>query len=499
MPSRAEFVAAAASQRVVTVWWEFPWERLDPLEVFRRIGSAEGSVIVESDDSSSDAADSDGYVVIGVDPIATMVQRNGVTHWFGRPPCTAAGGSAREALAAVLAQLSMPHCGDSRPINAGVMGILGADALRMDLPDRHPKDDDFSTLTAAITIPQTIVVWERLQRRLRLIRVVFPRPGDDCGQLYDHAETELAALRRTIGEGESAGLPEAVPVVPPDSGESLRVTSMVSDEDYRRQLVAAIAAVAAGEVKQLAVSRRYEVETDADPLVTYRMLRMINPSPHMYLMRLPGVTVVGSSPQTVLLARAGRISAEAVAGSRPRGVDGTSDEQQAVALRTDAKERAEHEMVVEATVDALVSVAVPGTVQRSQGAEIAQFSHVMHLLSRVTGRLMPERGILEAIAALVPAATVCGVPRPRSQQLGAALELRGRGLYGGCVGFIDFAGDADLALGIRTIMMHNGGAQTQSGASVIAGSVAEREACEGWAKARAVFAAVAAAESVSTA
>jgi anthranilate synthase component 1 len=256
--------------------------------------------------------------------------------------------------------------------------------------------------------------------------------------------------------------------------------------------------IRAGDAFQIVLSQRFDVPTEADPLDIYRVLRATNPSPYMYLLRLPtpdggSFSVVGSSPEALVTVREGLVTMHPIAGTRPRGHTEEDDVWLAKDLLADEKERSEHVMLVDLGRNDLGRVCAPGTVKVVDFFTIERYSHVMHIVSTVTGQLAADRTAYDALAACFPAGTLSGAPKPRAMQIINELEPLRRGVYGGVVGYLDFAGDADTAITIRTALVVDGTAYVQAGAGVVADSVPENEDAECRNKAAAVIAAVGAA------
>ena len=245
------------------------------------------------------------------------------------------------------------------------------------------------------------------------------------------------------------------------------------------------------------VSQRFDVPTDADALQVYRALRLTNPSPYLYLLRLPGFAVVGSSPEALVTVTDGVATTRPIAGSRPRGATPDEDRRLADELVADPKEKAEHLMLVDLGRNDLGRICEPGSVTVHEFMKVRRYSHIMHLEAAVSGRVAEGRSALEAVLACFPAGTLSGAPKVRAMEIIDELELSRRGLYGGVVGYFDFAGNADVAIAIRTALMADGVAHVQAGAGIVADSVPELEDAECSHKARAVISAIGRAEAMS--
>jgi anthranilate synthase component 1 len=283
-----------------------------------------------------------------------------------------------------------------------------------------------------------------------------------------------------------------------------RHRSQRTAEEYGAIVDRLIGEIEAGEAFQVVPSQRFEMDTAADPIDVYRMLRVSNPSPYMYLLNIPdgvGATafsIVGSSPEALVTVQDGLAKTHPIAGTRWRGDTEEDDQLLEKDLLADEKERAEHLMLVDLGRNDLGRVCVPGTVRVEDYSHIERYSHVMHLVSTVTGRLAPGRTALDAVTACFPAGTLSGAPKVRAMELIEEVELTRRGLYGGVVGYLDFAGNADFAIAIRTALMRDGLAYVQAGGGVVADSNGPYEYTEAANKARAVLHAIAAAETLGT-
>jgi anthranilate synthase component 1 len=242
------------------------------------------------------------------------------------------------------------------------------------------------------------------------------------------------------------------------------------------------------------VSQRFELTTTATALDIYRVLRYSNPSPYMYLVRLDGFDIVGSSPEALIKVTDNKVILHPIAGTRRRGVTPEEDHALEEELRADAKERAEHLMLVDLGRNDVGRVCAPGTVEVVDFMDVRRYSHVMHLESTVTGTLAAGRTAFDALTAAFPAGTLSGAPKPRAMEIIDKLEVSRRGVYGGVVGYLDFAGDADTAIAIRTAVLRGGTAYVQAGAGIVADSDPVAEDLECQTKAAAVLSAIAVAE-----
>jgi anthranilate synthase component 1 len=252
--------------------------------------------------------------------------------------------------------------------------------------------------------------------------------------------------------------------------------------------------IAAGDIYQAVLSQRFEVRVHADPFTVYRALRHVNPSPYMYFIRMGGLAIVGSSPEMLVRVEGRRVETHPIAGTRPRGRSEDEDLRLAEELKRNEKERAEHVMLVDLGRNDVGRVAEIGSVRVPQYMALERYSHVMHLVSTVEGRLSDANDHLDALVACFPAGTVSGAPKIRAMQILAGLEPTRRDLYAGAVGYIDFAGNLDTCIAIRTITIRDGVARVQAGAGIVADSNPASEYEETRDKARALLQAITMAE-----
>lgn len=483
-PERPEFTRLAQRYPLVPVWTDLAGDPC-PVAVFQRFGD-KGAVLLERSDHQG------RYAVIGLDPVTTLVSRGGAVTWTGEPICPVpAGASLAQTLREVTRLLRAPAIPQT-PVTAGAIGVLGGDALRPPpaRPDRDPPPE------AVLTFPAAMVICDPDRRRLRLVVHVRVGPGRPADELYAEARDRLRRLVARLGPVD--GLrpePVSVPAAAPD------VDSDIPDAEFQTMIEAAHRRVRAGEVRQVNISRRFVAPATADPLAVYRVLRVSNPAPYLFLLRLPGVTLVGASPQGLIRVRDDEVRTYVIAGTRPRGADPESDAALAAELRGDPKERAEHRMLVDLALADLGPVARPGSVRVSDRERLVRYSRVMHLTSEITGALAPDRTPVDALAAVFPPGPVTGTPRAAALRVIDEIEPRPRGLYGGAVGYLGLAGDLDLCLGIRTLQFPDrpGSAYVQAAAGVVADSVPEREVAESRAKASGLFTALAGAAMVTVA
>jgi anthranilate synthase component 1 len=370
------------------------------------------------------------------------------------------------------------------PLTGGFLGYFSYDAVRLweRLPDRPP--DDLCLPVFRLALMDTVVAFDHRRHTMRIVANAFL--DEDGG-----AESAEARARERIDQVLER-LRSPRPAEPPAVPAALAPRSNWTPEAYCAAVERAQEHIRAGDIYQVILSQRFATPVPGlDPLAIYRALRVVNPSPYMFLLDAgDGATLVGSSPERLVRLEDGRIEMRPLAGTRLRGRDRDEDEAQARALLADPKERAEHVMLVDLTRNDVGRVARYGSVRVSELLTIERYSHVMHLVSHVEGALAPGRSPWEVLQAVFPHGTVSGAPKVRAMEIIDSLEPVARGPYAGCVGYFGFDGSLNTAITIRTVLVRQGTAYVQAGAGIVYDSVPEREQEECVAKARALMAAI---------
>ncbi|HWE88788.1 MAG TPA: anthranilate synthase component I [Pseudonocardiaceae bacterium] len=490
-PTRDEFRALAADRRVIPVVRRVLADDETPVGVYRKLaGNRPGTFLFESAENGQSWS---RWSFVGVRSEAALTSVDGEAAWVGRPPVgLPAGGDPLAALRETMRLLHTDPFPGMPPLTGGMVGYIGYDAVRR--LERLPElaEDDLQVPELVMLLATDLAALDHHEGTITLIAnaVNWDDSPERVDAAYDDAVTRLDAM--TAGLGAPAPSTVAVYGRPQPAFRRRRTPA-----EHHAAVEAAKEAIRAGDAFQVVVSQRFELETTADSLDVYRMLRTTNPSPYMYLLRLDGFDIVGSSPEALVTVRDGRATTHPIAGTRWRGVDPEEDALLEKDLLSDAKERAEHLMLVDLGRNDLGRVCKPGTVRVVDFFRVERYSHVMHIVSTVTGELRDDKTAFDAVAACFPAGTLSGAPKPRAMELIEELEPTRRGLYGGVVGYLDFAGDADTAIAIRTALIRDGVAYVQAGGGIVADSDPVAEDTETLNKARAVLSAIAAAETMS--
>jgi len=495
-PDPNRFLELAAEHTVVPVWTEVLADLETPVSAFLKLVGDDHGFVFESVEHGERWS---RFSFIGRDPVATLVLREGVVTVTGDPGIeldTDHGMLA--ALEQLLAAHSSPEIEDLPPLFGGLAGFLGYDVVREieHLPDAPP--DDHGMPDAVMSLIGSLAVFDHWRQRILLIESVMTGGLDRDGL--------LAARARAVGAVTAAAERLAEPLAeppaePPDPTEdNPEVTSPTASGEYRRAVEVAKEHILAGDIFQVVLSQRFDLELGAEPFDVYRVLRQVNPSPYMYFLRTEGVTLVGSSPEPMVQLRGRTVISRPIAGTRRRGVDDEHDRRLAAELIEHPKERAEHVMLVDLARNDVGRVAEFGTVRPDEFMTLERYSHVMHLTSQVSGTLRDGLGPIDVLRATLPAGTVSGAPKVRAMEIIDALEPVKRGPYAGVVGYLDWSGNLDTAICIRTMFVRADGvtASLQAGAGVVADSVPEDEDLECHNKAAALLAAIPAARRMSS-
>jgi anthranilate synthase component I len=369
----------------------------------------------------------------------------------------------------------------------GAVGALAYDAISSFEPSvPMPERDPVGVATAAFIETDLVLVFDHLTHTLSAIASLHAEAADLEGRYAIAERAVFEALEQTARPSAAELAGGSAARAPSGGAEATThgpVETSLGRDAYIRAVEAAKDAIAAGEAIQVVLARRQTLDLPIDPATgrqldgigLYRALRRVNPSPYLFFVRTPGYEVVGASPELLLQVQGDRLTTHPIAGTRPRGADAREDAILAEQLQRDPKERAEHVMLVDLGRNDLGRVSRPGTVTVSKYMEVERYSHVLHLVSHVEGRLRPELDALDALRSVFPAGTLSGAPKVRAMQLIAAAEGERRGLYGGAVGYLGYDGNLDTAITIRSAVLKRGQAHVHTGAGIVAGSIPEKE------------------------
>ncbi|BAL86782.1 putative anthranilate synthase component I [Actinoplanes missouriensis 431] len=494
-PGESEFLRSR--KRVVPVTRKLLADGETPVGVYTKLAGGPGTFLLES---AEQGVAWSRYSFVGVRSAATLVEKDGQAAWLGTPPeGVPLGGDPVAALRETVAALTggaAPAEG-LPPLTGGMVGYLSYDLVRRFERLPATASDDVPLPEIGMMLATDLVVLDHHEGSALLVaNAVLGEDADDAARLaaYHQAVGRLDAMTTAL----SRPTPPMVSTV--DRQPAGEPVSRTGPGEYQKAVETAKEAIRAGECFQIVVAQRFERPTDANALDVYRVLRATNPSPYMYLLRFDDFDIVGSSPEAHLKVSANRTALlHPIAGTRWRGATPEQDAALAAELLADPKERSEHVMLVDLGRNDLGRVCEPGSVEVPEFARIERYSHVMHIVSTVVGKLREDRTAFDALAATFPAGTLSGAPKVRAMEIIEELEPTRRGLYGGTVGYFGFAGDMDMAIAIRTALLKDGVAYVGAGAGIVADSDPPAEEQETRNKAAAVLAAIASAETLRAA
>ena len=473
-PTRDEFDRLAAEFPVVPVWREVIADLETPVSAFMKLGEQPHAFLLESVEGGERWG---RYSFIGADPYLVMTSRDGSVAWEGTPPVQATG-TPLEVLRAVLSSYSSPALAGLPPLHAGAVGYLGYDVVRYleELP--QTTVDAVGTPELMLMFPRSLLAFDHLRQRVAVVSNVVA--GDGPGA-YDRAVERIEALVAALGRPLPYP-PRALPAV-----EVVLPGSSMTREQFEAAVEAAKEHIMAGDIFQVVIAQRFSAPLDAEPFEIYRVLRLVNPSPYMFYLRHPEITVIGSSPEPLIKVEGGRITQRPIAGSRPRGATEDEDAALAAELVADEKERAEHIMLVDLARNDVGRVSRWGSVRVEELMVVERYSHIMHLVSQVGGELRAGCSALDALYASFPAGTVSGAPKIRAMEIIDELEPTRRGPYAGVVGYFDFSGNLDTCIALRTAYIAGGQFHIQAGGGIVADSDPGKEWWESVNKAKALL------------
>jgi anthranilate synthase component 1 len=485
----SEFREYAKNYNIIPVSRKLLGDGETPLNVYKKLAkSLPGTFLLESAEHGGVWS---RYSFIGVYSQTTLTEKDGRAIWLGQPPVGVPQGmTPLDALRNSVAHLKSPKIAGLPSLTGGLVGYMGYDCVRAleRLPNLANKDLDIPEMAFMLT--SDLAVMDHSDGTITLIANAINWDGSN--ERIDESYAD-ALLRLDRMEGELL-LPLAGDVSQIPTSNSPDFSRNMSAEEFIEKVEIAKEEIRAGEAFQIVLSQRFSIPSQADALDVYRMLRLKNPSPYMYLFRFAdGLAVVGSSPEALVKVTGKEVMVHPIAGTRRRSSSIEEDIRLGEELLADPKERAEHLMLVDLGRNDLGRVSAPGSVEVIDFMHIERYSHVMHIVSTVIGQLADSATPIDALFSVFPAGTLSGAPKPRAMEIIETLEPTRRGLYGGAIGYFDFTGNIDTCIAIRTAVLKDGVAYVQAGAGVVADSdpVAENE--ETLNKAAAVLGAICAA------
>jgi anthranilate synthase component 1 len=469
-PTLEEIKKLRASGNVIPVYKSVIADFLTPVSAFLKLEKDRPyAFLLESVEGGETIA---RYSFLGCDPFIIKRYRD------GRPA------DFMQNLRETMARFRAVRLPSLPPFTGGAVGYFGYDMVRTieDIP--RNAVDDLNVDDAVLMFYKTVLAFDHVRHQIHIItNLLVDESGDSVETQYKKAVEEIARIEVLL---------RAPLELPPSNSVvgDLPVQSNFKKEDYLKAVATAKEYIAAGDIFQVVLAQRFEVELPVTPFDIYRALRVVNPSPYMYFLKMPDTTIVGSSPEMLVKIRNGEISYRPIAGTRARGKDEAEDEALAKELMDDEKERAEHIMLVDLGRNDLGRVSKYGTVRVEDLMFIERYSHVMHLVSSLKGELREGQDRWDTLMACFPAGTVSGAPKVRAMEIIDELEPTKRGVYAGAIMYLDFSNNLDSCIAIRTLVVRGDKGYIQAGGGIVADSIPENEYMESVNKARALLRAI---------
>src|SRR6188508_286981 len=473
-----EFVDLAKRATFVPVCKELVADLLTPVSAFLKIAEhSDYAFLLESVEGGEHVG---RYSFLGKDPFLilrgregqTVVEKAGVTTNGDKPFI--------DTLRDLMNSFQSPFVPGLPRFTGGAVGYLGYDTAAWFEPTAaRAGDAPLDREDAGFMLFDTVLAFDHVQHRILLIANARISGDEDLKSLYQFACAKIEFLERE--------LERALSLKRPSGGDAVNLVSNMSQQTYESIVKRAKEYIAAGDIYQVVLSQRFEAEVGVDAFTVYRALRHVNPSPYMFFVRMGDRSIVGSSPEMLVRVEGRHAITHPIAGTRPRGKTEEEDVRLGEELKRNEKEKAEHVMLVDLGRNDIGRVCDYGTVRVPTFMALERYSHVMHLVSIVEGKLAEHRDRLDALVACFPAGTVSGAPKVRAMEIIAELEPERRGIYAGAVGYLDFAGNLDFCIAIRSILLEKGKAYIQAGAGIVADSNPTAEYEETRDKARAMI------------
>jgi len=494
-PSFEQFVDLAKEVDYVPVYRYLMSDALTPVQAFRKLDTSLAACLFESVIGGEKVG---RYSFLASDPFLLLTaygNQVAVSRLSdNKPPaawttesfeCSNPLDTLRKQVQAV----SVAPLDDLPPFVGGAVGYAGYDTVRYVERLPHAPHDDRKLPDLSFAFYDQMVVFDHVQKTILVLALAEVRGKDEAAtkKSYDDACGRVDCLVKQLDAPD-----QSLPLADIQTGGdvALDTTSNFTQSQYEDAVRKCVDYIRAGDIFQVVISQRLQTKFDLPPFELYRTLRVVNPSPFMFYLRTPEVTLVGSSPEIMVRVVEGHVTVRPLAGTRPRGQTEAEDSQLAEELLADPKERAEHVMLVDLGRNDVGRIAKYGSVELSDLMVIERYSHVMHITSNVTGQLRDDCDAFDALAACLPAGTVSGAPKVRAMEIIDSLEPNRRGPYAGAVGYLDFAGNMDTCIALRTVVIQDGTAYVQAGAGIVADSIPEQEYQETLNKARGLLQAI---------
>lgn len=486
-PSKKEFIALAQKGNLIPVYREMLADFETPLSAYYKMGSGDYSFLLESVEGGERLA---RYSFMGINPSMVFSSRgNKIEIREGASVKRMESASPISELRKITAKYKAVKVKGLPRFTGGLVGYLGYDIVRFieDIPDKN--DDELKVPDSVFMLTDTIIIFDHVDHKIKVVSNAFVKGS--AAKAYEGAVRKIDGIVKLLGSSGSGPIrPQAVK----SKASEVRLSSNFTRGEFEDAVTRAKKYIKSGDIIQVVLSQRLRTKISSGPFDIYRALRSINPSPYMYFLKMKDFHLVGSSPEIMVRCEDGNVEVRPIAGTRPRGVSDKEDARLVKSLLADPKERAEHIMLVDLGRNDIGRVCDYKSVKVSDLMTIEKYSHVMHIVTDVSGKLKKGKDSFDVIAATFPAGTVTGAPKVRAMEIIDELEGDRRGTYAGCVGYFSFSGNLDCCITIRTILIKDKTAYIQAGAGIVADSKPAKEYQETLNKARALIRAIELAE-----
>ncbi len=491
-PNFREFERLEKQGNLIPVYDVFSADLLTPVSAYLRIAQgARCSFLLESVEGGEKIA---RYTFAGANPEEVFRYANGACVLEGRNRVVWEERDPISFLRSHIEQFQPVRLPGLPPLIAGAIGYFSYDMVR--LIERLPRRlrDEIGLYDAMLAFYHGLLAFDHVQHRVWVVRNVYTKGAGSLKSKYEAAVRDIQRTRRMLEQPAPAEAPRKLSAArAPSRSDSLQISSNFARPEYLQAVRKCKRYIRAGDIFQVVISQRFSAKTAAEPFAIYRELRALNPSPYLFFLQMNDVSIVGSSPEMLVKVQGRDVFYRPIAGTQPRGKDEAEDLRNEKAMLASEKERAEHIMLVDLGRNDLGRVCEYGSVRVDKLMAVERYSHVMHMVSSLRGRLREDVDCFDALMACFPAGTVSGAPKVRAMEIIEELEKTRRGIYSGGVLYLDFAGNLDSCIALRTMVVKDGVAYVQAGGGIVADSTPEGEYQESVNKSRALFTALAAA------
>ncbi len=481
-PDSAEYLQMSKTYNLIPVYTELFVDMDTPISIFKKVCKGRYSYLLESVEGGENLA---RYSFIGFEPFLNFFCRNGnnvIEKDEGTTTIkTELTGSPLDNLRKIMEEYQAPTIAGLPRFYGGAVGYFGYDLIRYIEEIPEETVDDLGIPDCHFILTRMVLIFDHVKHKVKI--VVNTEPGGSPEKTYEKAVSSINAIKQMIHSN-----PVMISAQRYDKNRSLQdFNSNMTKEEFMVKVEKAKEYIKSGDVFQVVLSQRLNMPLKGEPFDVYRNLRTVNPAPYLYYLNFDETVIIGSSPEMLIRVEDGEIQTCPIAGTRPRGKDNTEDELFEKELLADEKETAEHLMLVDLGRNDLGRVCDYGSIKLNCFMQIERYSHVMHLVSTVSGKILPEMSSFDALKSCFPAGTVSGAPKIRAMEIIEELEPTRRGVYAGVIGYFGFTGNMDTCITIRTIVVHKGRTYIQAGAGIVADSQPEKEYDETINKAKALL------------